>query len=78
MTQPTQQEILQGLAVLCELAPDVRFGQLMANLGFLVEDLTDRSLGDIEDADLLQVIERHKADLCKRQPHDPSVGNLVK
>lgn len=78
MIQPTQQDILQSLAVLCELSPEVRFGQLLANLGFLAEDLTDRTLGDIEDEELLQVIERHKADLYKRQPHDACQGNLLK
>jgi hypothetical protein len=78
MIQPTQQDILQSLAVLCELSPDVRFGQLLANLGFLAEDLTDRTLGDIEDAELLRVIERHKADLRKRQPPDASQGVLLK
>lgn len=76
--QPTQQDILQSLAILCELAPEVRFGQLIANLGFLAEDLTERTLGDIEDAELLQVIEQHKADLCKRQLHDASQGSLLK
>jgi len=40
MIQPTQRDILQTLTALCELAPDVRFGQLIANLEFLVEDLT--------------------------------------
>jgi hypothetical protein len=44
MTPTTQQELLEKLAVLWELSPDVRFGQLLANLGFLVEDQTDRSL----------------------------------
>jgi hypothetical protein len=42
-------DILRNLAVLCELSPDVRFGQLLANLGFLAEDMSDRTLWDIED-----------------------------
>ncbi len=50
--------------------PDVRFGQLLANLGFLAEDMSDRTLWDIEDTELLQVIERHRTDLSKRQPND--------
>ena len=69
MIQPVQQDILRSLAALCELSPGVRFGQLLANLGFLAEDKTDHALWDIEDAELLQVIERHRADLSKRQPH---------
>ena len=67
MIQSTQQNILHSLTTLCELSPGVRFGQLLANLGFLAEDLYDRTLWDIEDAELLQVIEKHRADLSKRQ-----------
>ncbi len=70
MSQSTQQDILRNLAALCELSPEVRFGQLLANLGFLAEDMSDRTLWDIEDTELLQVIERHRADLSKRQPND--------
>ena len=70
MIQSTQQDILRSLAALCELSPGVRFGQLLANLGFLAEDMADRTLWDIDDAELLQVIERHRADLSKRQPTD--------
>jgi hypothetical protein len=32
--------------------------------------MVDRTLWDIEDKELLQVIERHRADLSKRQPSD--------
>jgi hypothetical protein len=32
--------------------------------------MSDRTLWDIEDAELLQVLERHRADLSQRQPHD--------
>ncbi len=70
MVEPLQQDILRSLAALCEVSPGVRFGQLLANLGFLAEDLADRTLWDIEDTELLQVIEKHRADLSKRHPHD--------
>ncbi|HEV8718322.1 MAG TPA: hypothetical protein VGX03_36580 [Candidatus Binatia bacterium] len=70
MIAPLQQDILHSLAALCELSPGVRFGQLLANLSFLAEDMVDRTLWDIEDKELLQVIERHRADLSKRQPSD--------
>jgi hypothetical protein len=70
MIQPVQQDILRSLAALCKLSPGVRFGQLLANLGFLAEDMSDRTLWEIEDTELLQVIERHRADLSKRQPSD--------
>ena len=60
MIQATQHELIEKLAELQQLSPDVRFGQLLANLGFLVEDQTDQSLWDVEDASLLEVIEKHR------------------
>jgi hypothetical protein len=66
MIRPTQKEILEKLFVLCELAPEVRFGQLVAQLGFLAEDAGMRGLWDIEDDELLRVIEAHEADLSRR------------
>lgn len=67
MSQATQHELIEKLAELQQLSPDVRFGQLLANLGFLVEDQTDQSLWDVEDTTLLEVIEKHRADLLRRQ-----------
>jgi hypothetical protein len=52
------------LARLSDLAPDVRIGQLVAHLGVLSEDEGGRGLGDIEDADLLNVIQRHHEELA--------------
>ena len=66
MIPSIQQNILRQLASLCELSPDIRLGQMLANLGFLAEDHYDRTLWDIEDADLLEVIERHRAELSDR------------
>ncbi len=70
MTSVTQNELLEKLIDLRELSPDVRFGQLLANLGFLVEDQTERSLWNIEDDELLKVMEKHRADLLRRQQAD--------
>ena len=66
MTPTTRHELLQKLATLWELSPDVRFGQLLANIGFLVEAQTDQSLWDIEDEQILRVMEWHRADLSRR------------
>jgi hypothetical protein len=44
------------LTDLPQLSPDIRFGQLLANLGFLIEDPTDQSVWDVERARLLEVI----------------------
>jgi hypothetical protein len=52
------------------LSPDVRFGHLLANLGFLVEDQTGQSLWNVENARLLEVMEKHRLDLMQRQQTD--------
>ncbi|GAC1317490.1 MAG: hypothetical protein NVSMB14_15940 [Isosphaeraceae bacterium] len=70
MTATTRGELLEKLALLIDLSPDVRFGQLLANLSFLAEDQTDRSLWDIEDDQFMEVIERHRADLSRRSDSD--------
>jgi hypothetical protein len=66
MITPARREILQHLERLSELAPDVRFGQLVA---FLPE-LADESVGsiwDIDDDQLLAAVRRQIADLTARQ-----------
>ena len=68
MITTTYHELIEKLVDLQQLSPDVRFGQLLANLGFLVEDLTDQSLWDVEDARLLEVMEKHRVDLLRRRP----------
>jgi hypothetical protein len=70
MIRTISHELVEKLADLRELSPDVRFGQLLANLSLLVEDQTDQSLWDIDDARLLEVMERHRADLLRRQSAD--------
>jgi hypothetical protein len=67
MTPATQHDLIETLADLRRLSPDVPFGKLLANLGILVEDQTYQSLWDVEDARLLEVMERHRADLRRRQ-----------
>jgi hypothetical protein len=66
----TQHELIEKLALIQQLSPDVRFGQLLANLGLLVEDQTDQCLWDVEDARLLEVMEKHQVDLLQRQRAD--------
>jgi hypothetical protein len=67
MIAPSQLEILKRLATLCELSEDVRFGQMVAFLGFLAEDLVGRGLWDVEDEELIRVIEKHAEDLIRRK-----------
>jgi len=61
MVPATQHELIEKLADVQQLSPDARFARLLANLGFLVEDQTDQSLWEVEDARLLEVIEYWQA-----------------
>jgi hypothetical protein len=61
-----RQEALAVLTELAALAPDVRLGQLVAHVGFLGEDQCERSLWDIEDHELLEILRRHRNELLAR------------
>ena len=67
MTPTTQHELIEKLIDIHHLSPGVRFGQLLANLGFLVEDQTDQTLREAVDNRLLEIMERHRIDLARRQ-----------
>jgi hypothetical protein len=71
MIRVTQSELIDKLAEIHQLSPDVRFGQLLANLGLLVEDQTEKSLWDVEDAQLLEIMEKHCTDLRRSLRADP-------
>ena len=66
MIPVTQREALAVLAELVDLSPDIRLGQLFAHLGFLGEDQTGRSLGNIDDEQLLAVLYHHRGELAAR------------
>jgi hypothetical protein len=68
MIDPTRREILHLLERLSELAPDVRFGQLIANLSYLAIGPTNEAIWDMEDEQLLEAIRQHISDLSQRRP----------
>ena len=59
MIEPVRQEVLSVLAELSEVAPEVRFGQLIANLSYLARGLSNESIWDMEDDELLKVAREH-------------------
>ena len=65
--EATSHELLERVSELWQLSPDIRFGQFLANLAFLVEDQGDQSLWDIEDTRLLEIVKKHRADLIRHQ-----------
>jgi hypothetical protein len=61
-----RQEMLQLLERLSELTPEVRFGQLIANLSYLAVGPTNEAIWDMEDEQLVAAIRKHIADLSDR------------
>jgi hypothetical protein len=71
MTPDAQREMFATLAETLALAPDIRLGQLLANLGFLGEAHLDRGLSDLEDDEFLAILYRHRAELLARAQAAP-------
>ncbi len=61
-----RQEILRLLEKLSELTPDVRFGQLIANLSYLAIGPTNEAIWDMEDEQLIAAVHKHLAALSDR------------
>jgi hypothetical protein len=59
MISPVRQEIFRLLAELSEVAPEVRLGQLLANLSYLARGLSNGSIWDMEDEELLEAARKH-------------------
>jgi len=67
MITTQRREVLRLLERVSELTPDVRFGQLIANLSYLAIGPTNEAIWDMEDDQLLTAIQQHIADLSQRQ-----------
>lgn len=63
MSDPIRRDLLRELERLGELAPELRLGQLIANLAFLAKGPWDQTLWDIEDAELLEAALKNSSDL---------------
>ena len=58
--------MLQVLAELSDIVPEVRLGQLIVNLSYLARGLSNESIWDMEDEQLVAAIRKHIADLSDR------------
>jgi hypothetical protein len=74
MIDITRQEILTRLARLSDLAPDMRFGQLITNLAFMATGPGDITLWDLEDEQLVAAIRQMESDLSQRT-REPTIAN---
>jgi len=61
MTSETRRELLRVLDELSTQCPDVRFGQLIANLATLAKGPTVEAIWDVEDEELLQAARQQLA-----------------
>jgi hypothetical protein len=61
MTTSTRQELLAVLAELSAACPEMRFGQMIANLSTLAKGLDAEGLWDAEDEELLAAARKQLA-----------------
>ena len=61
-----KQEILSVLTELFEHCPDVRFGQLIANLACIARGPSPEAMWDMEDDELLAATKSHLKDYERR------------
>ncbi len=67
MPQPERHEWLRGLGELIAAFPDLRFGQMIANLAVDARGATTESIWDVEDDELLAVL-RGQLERCQASP----------
>ena len=53
MTERERTDLLTGLAELCKRCPEMRFGQLIANLAVVARGTEPGAVWDMEDDELL-------------------------
>ena len=66
MNPEVRRELLRVLDDLGEYTPDVRFGQLLANLSYMAKSFTAEAIWDVEDEELLSAARSHLKDLSER------------
>ena len=59
-------EILRLLAQISERTPDIRFGQLIANVSYLAVGPTAAAIWEMEDDELITALKKHLSDLSNR------------
>ena len=66
MNRAVRDELLRILSGFSDHAPDMRFGQLIANLAFLARSSGPSDVWDVEDEELLEAARSHLHDLERR------------
>ena len=68
MTERERAELLAGLGELCKLCPEMRFGQLIANLAVVARGTEPGAVWDMEDEELREAVRWQLAQLVGRRP----------
>jgi len=71
MTAQVRNDILRTLAELSECCPEVRFGQLVANLSYLAKGPAQEAIWDVEDEELLAAARKHLEDRRSKEVSRP-------
>ncbi len=66
MNREVRRQLLRVLDDLGEYTPDVRLGQLLANLSYMAKSFTAEAIWDVEDEELLEAAKSHLAELSER------------
>lgn len=69
MTNSEHDELLSALDELRGACPELRFGQLIANLSYLARGPAVESVWDVEDGELLRAARTQLQNLRSRQTH---------
>lgn len=73
MNRAVRDELLRVLSQFSDHAPELRFGQLIANLAFLARTSGPSDIWDVEDEEMLEAARSHLRDLEQRS--DALAGN---
>lgn len=71
MSSQIRQEMLNVLAELSQCCPDVRLGQLIANLAYLAKGPTNEAIWDVEDEELLTAARQQLQERMSKQSSMP-------
>ncbi len=66
MTKPEVAELLTQLGILLSLCPEMRFGQLIANLAVVARGVEPGAIWDMEDEELLAAAKWQVSELLSR------------
>ena len=71
MNPEVRRQLLRALDDLGEYTPNVRFGQLLANLSYMAKSFTAEAIWDVEDEELLEAAKSHFEELSQRHAPAP-------